>query len=85
MEQEDSLNYTIIPTKRNKPEPRTSTNKAVKKTVKPKPEPKTDVDTQEQLPESEQVFLRMLSNDERAYLRKISQAEERIRKRLMNS
>jgi len=81
MEQEDSLNYAIIPTKRNKPEPRTSTNKAVKQTVKP--EPKNNVDTQEQLPESEQVFLRMLSNDERAYLRKISQAEERIRKRLM--
>jgi hypothetical protein len=81
MEQEDSLNYTIIPTKHNKPEPRT--NKAVKKMVKPKPEPKTNVDTQEQLPESEQVFLRMLSNDERAYLKKISQAEERIRKKLM--
>jgi hypothetical protein len=80
MAQEDSLNYTIIPTKHNKPEPRT-TNKAIKKTVKP--EPKNNVDTQEQLPESEQVFLRMLSNDERAYLRKISQAEERIRKRLM--
>jgi len=79
MAQEDSLNYTIIPTKRNKPEPRT--NKAVKKTVKP--ELKNNVDTQEQLPESEQVFLRMLSNDERAYLRKISQAEERIRKKLM--
>jgi hypothetical protein len=80
MAQEDSLNYTIIPTKRNKPEPRT--NKAVKKTVKP--EPKTNnVDIQEQLPESEQVFLRLLSNDERAYLRMISQAEERIRKKLI--
>jgi len=82
MAQEDSLNYANMPTlKRNKPEPRTSTNKAVKKTVKP--EPKNNVDTQEQLPESEQVFLRLLSNDERAYLRKISQAEERIRKKLM--
>jgi len=79
MEQEDSFDYTIIPTKHNKPEPRT--NKAIKKTVKP--EPKTNVDTQEQLPESEQVFLRLLSSDERAYLRKISQAEERIRKKLM--
>ena len=73
--------YANIPTlKRNKPEPRT---KAIKKMVKPKPEPKTDADTQEQLPESEQVFLRMLSTDERAYLKKISAAEERVRKRLM--
>ena len=76
---QDRSNVNIPTLQHNKPEPRT--NKAVKKTVKP--EPKTDVDTQEQLPESEQVFLRMLSNDERAYLRKISQAEERIRKKLM--
>ena len=62
---------------RNKPEPRTATRKTVA------PAPKTTIDAQERLPENEQVFLSMLSSDERAYLKKINKTEERMRKKLM--